>query len=237
MARGILVLGPRTLHTGPPSSRVGRRSEPWAETNRPRLTWSRAGTLPWPALLEEAGDFEMTDETRPRWFRCDDRGIGTTSRRVAHLRFRLVQVEPHIHLAVHRRRDGEVFLCLVALTGLPIEPAEAEVAVGDGRPHAQLGPEIRRLPEIVGREVRIAGCGQQRDLAEDPERPRFLAPLRTALRQVERRVHGRQRFREASRQRLTVSEPGEELRFHVPVVSDGVSRVLERRDPFDHVTR
>src|SRR5262247_937701 len=25
----------------PPSSRVGERSEPWAETNRPRLAWSR----------------------------------------------------------------------------------------------------------------------------------------------------------------------------------------------------
>src|SRR5262249_23324047 len=58
--------------------------------------------------------------------------------------FGLLQPEVHVHPAVHRSGDVEVLLCLVALTGLPIEPAEAEMAVGDGRPHAQLGPEIRR---------------------------------------------------------------------------------------------
>src|SRR5215472_8102911 len=67
---------------------------------------------------------------------------------VMQFRSRLLQPKAHIHLAVHRSGDVEVLLCLVALTGLPMEPAEAEVAVGDGRPHAQLGPEIRRLPEI-----------------------------------------------------------------------------------------
>src|SRR5215470_15405549 len=40
-ARAILVLAPRTRHAGPPSGRVGGGSERWAETNRPRLAWSR----------------------------------------------------------------------------------------------------------------------------------------------------------------------------------------------------
>src|SRR5215813_15309246 len=41
MAGGILLLAPGPRHAGPPSGRVGERSEPWAETNRPRLAWSR----------------------------------------------------------------------------------------------------------------------------------------------------------------------------------------------------
>ena len=51
--------------------------------------------------------------------------------------FRLLQPERHVHLAVHRRRDGEVLLCLVAFAGLPIELAEAKVAVGDEGTHAK----------------------------------------------------------------------------------------------------
>src|SRR5215813_876163 len=48
---------------------------------------------------------------------------------VMQFRFRLVQPKAHIHLAVHRRRGREVLLCSVALTGAPVELAEAEVAV------------------------------------------------------------------------------------------------------------
>src|SRR5437773_6574703 len=51
--------------------------------------------------------------------------------RTASVRLRLLQPEPHIHLAVHRRRGGEVLLRLLALTRAPVELAEAEVAVGD----------------------------------------------------------------------------------------------------------
>src|SRR5262245_19263431 len=62
--------------------------------------------------------------------------------------FRLLQPEPHVHLAVHRCRDVEVLLCLVALTGLPIEPAEAEVAVRDERAHAARLGEGQCLPVV-----------------------------------------------------------------------------------------
>src|SRR5262245_11582988 len=91
----------------------------------------------------------MTDETCSNWFRCDGRGMGTTSRRVPHLRLRLLQPEPHIHLAVHRCRDVEVFLCLVALTGLPIEPAEAEMTVGDQGAHTAVRRNHERLAIVV----------------------------------------------------------------------------------------
>ena len=43
-----------------------------------------------------------------------------------------------VHLAVHRRSDGEVLLRLLALTRAPVELAEPEVAVGDERTHAEL---------------------------------------------------------------------------------------------------
>src|SRR5262249_40718195 len=49
----------------------------------------------------------------------------------------LFQPVGHAHLAVHRRRGGEVFLHLLPLAGAPAEFAEAEVAVGDERAHAE----------------------------------------------------------------------------------------------------
>src|SRR5215510_14396591 len=48
----VLVLAPRTRHAGPPSGRGGRRSESWAETNRPGLVWSR--TRSYESRLETA---------------------------------------------------------------------------------------------------------------------------------------------------------------------------------------
>src|SRR5262245_53471531 len=80
------------------------------------------------------------------------RGINSSSQlasaRRVYLRLRLLQVEPHIHLAVHRRRGSEVLLCLVALAHAPIEPAEPEVAVGDEGAHAARLGEGQRLPVV-----------------------------------------------------------------------------------------
>mgnify|MGYP003694201217 CR=1 FL=1 len=45
-------------------------------------------------------------------------------------RLRLLSQNRHPHLAVHRRRGGEVLLRLLALARAPVELAEAEVAVG-----------------------------------------------------------------------------------------------------------
>src|SRR5437016_1113743 len=56
-----------------------------------------------------------------------------------HLRLRLLQPEPHVHLAVHRGCGGEVLLRLLALTRAPVELAEAGMTVGHERAHLELG--------------------------------------------------------------------------------------------------
>jgi hypothetical protein len=50
---------------------------------------------------------------------------------------RLFQPVRHPHLAVHRRRSGEMLQRLFALAHAPVELAEAEVAVGDEGAHAE----------------------------------------------------------------------------------------------------
>src|SRR5215475_13751665 len=64
-------------------------------------------------------------------------------------RLRLLQEEPHVHHAVHRRRGGEVLMRLLALVRAAVEPAEAEVAVGNERAHAARLGEGQRLG-VVG---------------------------------------------------------------------------------------
>src|SRR5262247_2269516 len=68
------------------------------------------------------------------------RGINSSSQlasaRRVYLRLPLLQPEPHVHLAVHRRCSGEVLTRLLALVGARAQLPEAEVAVGDERAHA-----------------------------------------------------------------------------------------------------
>src|SRR5205823_14570121 len=66
-----------------------------------------------------------------------------------HLRLRLLQPEPHVHLAVHRRSGGEVLAGLLLLARAPTELAEAEVAVGDEGAHAARLAE-RQSVAVVG---------------------------------------------------------------------------------------
>src|SRR5262249_13799033 len=54
------------------------------------------------------------------------------------LRLRLLQPVRHPHLAVHRRRGGQVLLRLLALARARVELAEAQVAVGDFGAHLEL---------------------------------------------------------------------------------------------------
>src|SRR5262245_32213396 len=70
------------------------------------------------------------------------------SGRLSHLRLRRLQPICHPHLAVHRRRGGEMLLRLLALARAPGELAEAEVTVGDQRAHAELVGERQRLAVI-----------------------------------------------------------------------------------------
>jgi len=53
--------------------------------------------------------------------------------------------EPHVHLAVHRRRGGQVLSGLLQLARAPKEPGETEVATGDEGVHLQLLGERERV--------------------------------------------------------------------------------------------
>src|SRR5262249_29799996 len=76
------------------------------------------------------------------------RGRQWASRSCAHLRLRPLQVEPHVHVAVHRGCGSEMLLRLLALARAPIELAEAEVAVGDEGAHAAWLGEGQRLAVV-----------------------------------------------------------------------------------------
>src|SRR5215471_21837700 len=71
------------------------------------------------------------------------------SRRFSKLRLRVLQIEPHLHLSVHRRRGSQVLLGLVALAGVPVEFAEAEVAVGDKGTHPQFLGDGERVTVVA----------------------------------------------------------------------------------------
>lgn len=57
---------------------------------------------------------------RSRKADCDLYRRRTGSRELPHLRLCLVEPGPHVHLAVHHRRDGEIFLCRFALAHAPV---------------------------------------------------------------------------------------------------------------------
>src|SRR5881296_3628103 len=83
--------------------------------------------------------------------------------------FALAMLQPvrHPHLAVHRRRDGEVLLRLLALVRVPVELAEAEVAVGHEGAHTELIGECQGLTVVI---ESVLGAGRQRDVAGQAER-------------------------------------------------------------------
>src|SRR3989441_4187767 len=87
----------------------------------------------------------------------------------------LLQPVRHAHLAVHRRRCGQLLFRLLGLTYPSIEPAEAEVAVGHKRAHLELGSEGHR-GTIVRRGRRHVGADLMRgDVAEEAKSPRLIA--------------------------------------------------------------
>src|SRR5262249_23539052 len=62
---------------------------------------------------------------------------------------RLLEPEPYVYLAVHRRRGGEVLARLLALARACEHLPEAEVAVGDERAHAARLGEGQCLAVVV----------------------------------------------------------------------------------------
>src|SRR5262249_13805449 len=102
------------------------------------------------------------------------RGINSSSQlasaRRVYLRLRLLQPEPHVHLAVHRRRGGEVLARLFALARARAQLPEAEVAVGDERAHAARLGEGQRLAVMGLAALGIEPGGVGRDVTYQVER-------------------------------------------------------------------
>jgi hypothetical protein len=88
-------------------------------------------------------------------------------------RLRLLQPEPHVHLAVHRRGGREVLLGLLAVARAPVQLAEAEVAVGDQGAHAEFGSK-RQCLAVVAFSVRSAAC--RRDISGEAESVGLASP-------------------------------------------------------------
>jgi hypothetical protein len=103
----------------------------------------------------------------------------------AHLCLGLIQPEPHIHLAVHRRSGREVFPGILTLALASVELAEAEVAVGDDRPYAQFLGKGQGLPVSGFGLFGIRRAAMRSDLAESPERPRLVRPSVEVTSEVE----------------------------------------------------
>src|SRR5262245_4110148 len=104
--------------------------------------------------------FAKAARTRPLW------ESSWRLRHLPHRRLRLREIEAHVHLAVHRRSDGEVLVRLLPLSRAPEELAEAEVAVGDERAHAELAGEGQGLT-VKG--FRILGAACQGDVTGEAE--------------------------------------------------------------------
>ena len=123
------------------------------------------------------------------------------------LRLRLLQVKPHVHLAVHRGGDSEMLVCLLDLARPPVEFAEAEVAMGDERAQTELPSEcagvvVSSFSSSGGR--RITGGG---DLAEEPERHDLVSALAAVSRHRERVGRHASGLFEIAQQEVCLPEP------------------------------
>src|SRR5262249_8369683 len=100
--------------------------------------------------------------------------VGARLLRQPQLRVCLLQPEPHAHLAVHRRGDGEVLVRVLALGRAPVELAEAEVAVSDEGARAELQSECHGVAVVALSDPgRVTMRGE---FAEEMTHPRLAAP-------------------------------------------------------------
>src|SRR5215467_13931244 len=102
----------------------------------------------------------LDSRARPRGV-CRVGSVGGASAERLPLRLRPLQPEPHVHLAVHRRRGGEVLTGSVAPPGAPVELPEAEVAVGEERVHPQLAGKCQCLAVVA---TSVLGAARRRDI-------------------------------------------------------------------------
>src|SRR5262249_30907553 len=99
------------------------------------------------------------------------RGVGlflpdVNSYQLSHLSLRLLQPVRHPHLAVHRRRGGDVFASLLPLVRSPVKPAQTEMAMGHERAHAARFGERQGLAIVNRAAVGVEAVGQGGDVAQ-----------------------------------------------------------------------
>src|SRR5262245_36832654 len=90
-------------------------------------------------------------------------------------RLRLLQIEAHVHLAVHRRRRRDMLAGLIALASAPVKPAEAKVAVRDEGSHAELRSPGQGGMVVTARGIDVRGVGLYEDRREGEQTPRLVA--------------------------------------------------------------
>src|SRR5215510_13752610 len=146
------------------SSRLTKASTSWAfhAANISRAIWR----LSCPAMVSSLCSIDSTESLE--------------------LRLRLLQPVRHSHLAVHRRRGGEVLLRLLTLASAPVELAEAEVAVGDKGPHAQCLGQSQGLLVVGCGLLDIRGVDVGIDNPKLVQRERLVGTLLQLPGQVER---------------------------------------------------
>ena len=100
------------------------------------------------------------------WVRIDKKyrfetDEGSRRRDALHVLFELLQPVRRTHLVVHRRPGRQVLLGLLGFPRAPVEPAEAEVAVGQKRAHLELGGQVHCRTVVCGGR-RNVGVGTMR---------------------------------------------------------------------------
>src|SRR5207245_4542160 len=88
---------------------------------------------------------------------------------LSHLGLGLLQPVRHPHLAVHRRRGGEMLPRQLALARAPVELTEAEVAMRDEGTHAEFGGYGEGLQVIIFGRFGLRELTPRRNLAEKPQ--------------------------------------------------------------------
>src|SRR5262249_49919814 len=96
--------------------------------SRPYVSFVPKSTLIGRISTSDANDRSGYTQTT---LRSRPRERGWRALELAHLAFGLIEPERHVHFSVHRRRNNDVLLSLLALARASVEFAEAEVAVGD----------------------------------------------------------------------------------------------------------
>src|SRR4030095_16058100 len=92
-----------------------------------------------------------------------------TSRHLLRVGLRRFEPERHLHLSVHRRRDGEVLPRLLPPACKPVEHAEPEVAVGHERAQAPRLGQGQGLAIVRLRSIDLEVVWIGRDVAEQSQ--------------------------------------------------------------------